>query len=95
MPKHSEFNSCYALLPSIPPQVGEAQREQRSIPLNVSPSRLRGRTVKFYPRSPPQAGEVNPFPPACGGNKKGGQFFPCENLTALRLQGEQGAVQHE
>ncbi|MDY0095854.1 MAG: FGGY-family carbohydrate kinase [Candidatus Vecturithrix sp.] len=30
-----------------------------------------GRAVTFYPLSPPQAGEGDPFPPACGGIKGG------------------------
>jgi hypothetical protein len=42
-----------------------------------------GRAVTFSPLSPPQAGEGDPFPPACGGNKRGVTVFPRENVTAL------------
>ncbi|MDY0094387.1 MAG: radical SAM protein [Candidatus Vecturithrix sp.] len=41
------------------------------------------RAVKFYPLSPPQTGEADPFPPACGGNKRGVTAFPRENFTTL------------
>jgi hypothetical protein len=50
--------------------------------------RASGRAVKFYPLSPPQAGEGDPFPPLAGGIKGRSQLSPRELHSPARKRGD-------